>query len=51
MRKLTLNEKITIKGKLDQYGVINLVSLDMQRVLFIYYRITGRSVNDYSINN
>ena len=46
MRQLTLNEKITIKGKLAFYGLI-LPRLDMAELIRRWYKITGTSISKY----
>jgi hypothetical protein len=44
MRSLTLDEKISIKGTLSRYGVLSLVSLDMEQAVWFFSRCTGRSI-------
>lgn len=49
MRNLTLNEKITIKGILDRYGVAseNLVNMEMGDACYFFGRCTGTSIKYY----
>jgi len=46
MRNLTLDEKITIKGKLAKKGLI-LPRLDTAAVVFYWYRCYGTSIIHY----
>lgn len=53
MRSLTLNEKISIKGSLDRYGVpaAYLVRLNTEEAIWFFGRCTGRSLADYALYN
>lgn len=49
MRQLTLNEKISIKGTLQRYGVPKkiLLNLDMENAVWFWYRCTGNTITKY----
>jgi hypothetical protein len=46
MRSLTLNEKISIKGKLARKGII-LPKLTMEQAVFLWERCYGISIKYY----
>jgi len=50
MRKLTLNEKINIKGQLARKGVLPgmLVILDMANAIRLYWNVFGRPASTHS---
>ena len=46
MRQLTLDEKISIKGKLERFRILprTMVTLDMGSALFLWNRCHRRSI-------
>lgn len=44
MRKLTLHEKITVKGMLARFAPVGLASLNMREALRFHARCTGKSI-------
>ena len=50
MRKLTLNEKITLKGKLSHFKVPakTLVRLDMETAVYLFGVCTRWGITDYA---
>ena len=48
MRALSLNEKITLKGKFAFYGLA-LPRLNMVQASFLWPRVAGKSITQYPI--
>ena len=47
MRKLTLHEKITIKGILSNYFITGFPELDMEAATYFFAICTGKSISNY----
>lgn len=48
MRELTLNEKITIRGKLADRGAATLPDIKMRGILHKWYMVFPRPIIDYA---
>lgn len=47
MRKLTLDEKISLKGMIANKGIKGMAGMDMKAILHYWYICYGRSIAEW----